>query len=78
MKTLILNRANFLNWYFLEANFNANVFDALLSDGKYELDLFELLYSVTFVTPNLLEGGQDYTCLPNGCVDLSNVTLKIN
>ena len=79
MRTLFLNRERFLNWYFSDnVSFDANVFDALLTDGKYELDIHQLLESVDFVSEDILEDGQDYELYENGDVNIENVNLKIN
>ena len=79
MRTLFLNRSKFLNWYFSDnVSFNDNVFDALLTDGKYELDINELLESVGFVSEDILEDGQEYELYENGDVNIENVKLKIN
>ena len=79
MRTLFLNRERFLNWYFSDnVSFNDNVFDALLTDGKYELNIHQLLESVDFVSEDILEDGQDYELYENGDVNIENVNLKIN
>lgn len=79
MRTLFLNRERFLNWYFSDGiDITANVFDALLTDGKYELDIQELLESVGFVSEHILEDGQKYELYENGDVNIENVNLKIN
>lgn len=79
MRTLFLNRSKFLNWYFSDGiNIQANVFDALLTDGQYSLDISELLDSVGFVPEHILEIGQDYELYENGDVNIENVKLKIN
>ena len=79
MRTLFLNRKRFLNWYFSDnVSFNDNVFDALLTDGKYKLDISELLDSVGFVSEDILEDGQEYELYENGDVNIDNVKLKIN
>lgn len=79
MRTLFLNRERFLNWYFSDnVSFDANVFDALLTDGKYELNIHQLLESVDFVSEDILEDGQDYELYENGDVNIENVNLKIN
>lgn len=79
MRTLFLNRKKFLNWYFSDGvSFDANVFDALLTDGQYNLDIQELLESVGFVSEHILEDGQEYELYENGDVNIENVKLKIN
>jgi len=79
MRTLFLNRAKFLNWFFSDnVSFNDNVFDALLTDGQYNLDIQELLDSVGFVSEDILEDGQEYELYENGNVNIENVKLKIN
>jgi hypothetical protein len=78
MKTLYLNRKAFLDFYFTDINFTDFVYVALLNDGKYEIDIDELLQSVTFIPQNILEKNQDFKLLENGNIDLENVTLKIN
>jgi hypothetical protein len=79
MRTLFLNRERFLNWYFSDfISFNDNVFDALLRDGQYNLDISELLESVAFVSEYILESGQEYELDKLGFVNIENVNLKIN
>ena len=79
MTTLLINREAFLDWYFSDGiDITANVFDALLTDGKYELDIQELLESVGFVSEHILETGQEYELYENGDVNIENVNLKIN
>ena len=79
MKTLFLNRESFLNWYFSEdIDITPNVWDALLSDGKYELNIQELLDSVAYISEDILEVGQEYKLEENGDVNIENVILKIN
>ena len=79
MRTLFLNRAKFLNWYFSDGiDITANVIDALLRDGQYNLDIQELLDSVGFVSEHILEDGQEYELYENGDVNIENVNLKIN
>ena len=79
MRTLFLNRKKFLNWYFSDGvSFDANVFDSLLTDGQYNLDIQELLESVGFVSEHILEDGQEYELYENGDVNIENVNLKIN
>jgi hypothetical protein len=79
MRTLFLNRKKFLNWYFSDGiDITANVIDALLRDGQYNLDIQELLESVGFVSEHILEDGQEYELYENGDVNIENVNLKIN
>jgi hypothetical protein len=79
MRTLFLNRERFLNWYFSDGiDITANVVDALLRDGQYNLDIQELLESVGFVSEHILEDGQEYELYENGDVNIENVNLKIN
>lgn len=79
MKTLIIDRESFLDWYFSDGiDITANVIDALLTDGQYNLDIQELLESVGFVSEHILEGGQEYELYENGDVNIENVKLKIN
>jgi hypothetical protein len=79
MRTLFLNRERFLNWYFSDGiDITANVVDALLRDGQYNLDIQELLESVGFVSEHILEDGQEYELYENGDVNIENVKLKIN
>lgn len=79
MKTLLINRLAFLDWYFSDnINFTDNVYISLLQEGKYELDIQELLESVNFIKENLLENGQDYQIDKAGFVNIENVNLKIN
>lgn len=76
--TLTLNRKRFLDWYFNDANFNGNVYDGLLSDGKYCLDIVELLDCVDTFPANIVENGQLYLADELGNIDASNYNLKIN
>jgi hypothetical protein len=79
MRTLFLNRERFLNWYFSDGiDITANVVDALLTDGQYNLDIQELLESVTFFSEYILESGQEYELDKLGFVNIENVKLKIN
>lgn len=77
-KNLILDRRLFLDWYFNGISFNDNVYVDLLNNGKFELNIEELLYSVVSMPEWVLVGGQDYKLDANGDVDIDNVSLKFN
>ncbi len=75
---LILDRRLFLDWYFSGISFNDNVYVDLLNNGKFELNIEELLYSVVSMPEWVLVDGQDYKLDANGDVDIDNVSLKFN
>jgi hypothetical protein len=75
---LVLDRKLFLDWYFNGISFNDNVYVALLNDGKFELNIEELLYSVVAMPEWVLVSGQHYELDDNGNVDIDNVSLKFN
>ena len=79
MKTLLINRLAFLDWYFSDnINFTDNVYISLLQEGKYEIDIQELLESTGYISEHILESGQEYELHENGDVNTENVNLKIN
>jgi len=79
MKTLLINRLAFLDWYFSDnINFTDNVYISLLQEGKYEIDIQELLESTGYISEHILESGQEYELYENGDVNTENVNLKIN
>jgi hypothetical protein len=78
MKNLILDRKLFLDWYFKDISFNDCVYVGLLNDGKFNLDIDELLYSVVNIEPFMLEDGQDFELDAAGHVNVDNVSLKFN
>lgn len=78
MRTLYLNRKAFLKFYFSGISFNDNVYVGLLYDGKYEVNLDELLLSVSYIPQWVLEHNQEFEILDDENVNIENVILKIN
>ncbi len=80
MGKLVLNRRRFLTWYFLDANFNDHIFDALMTDREYSLDINDLLICVGNFPASILEDGQVYEADEYGYINYTegDFTLEVN
>lgn len=74
MKTLIIDRVKFLNWYFEDGINKDELYD--LSNDVSKLN--ELLDTTGYIPDWILVGGQEYTLDENGDVDESNVEFIFN
>lgn len=79
MKTLIIDRAKFLNWYFDEDfDITYSVKDCLLGRDIYMTSIHELLDTTGYIPDWILVDGQEYTLNENGDVDETNVNFIFN
>jgi hypothetical protein len=78
MKTLIIDRVKFLNWYNDDIDFTSLVIESLIIDKVYTIKLEDLLDNVGYIPEEVLVEGQQYELDSYGDVDTSNVTLKFN
>jgi len=78
MKTLIIDKELFLNWYNDDVDFTASVFHSLLTRGEYKITLDDLLNEVVYIPEWVLVSGQEYTLDNIGDVVTTNISLKFN
>ena len=78
MKTLIIDRLAFLDWYFQDVDITTDVYTALLDAKKYTLNLEDLLESVGYIPEWILVEGQQFEVDENGDVNTDNVSLEFN
>ena len=78
MKTLIIDRLAFLDWYFQYVDITTDVYTALLDAKKYTLNLEDLLESVGYIPEWILVEGQQFEVDENEDVNTDNVSLEFN
>jgi hypothetical protein len=78
MKTLIIDRKKFLDWYVDDTDFMSEAYDCLLEFGKYTLTLQEMLDTTGYIPEWVLVEGQEYTLDDNGDVDETDVQFIFN
>lgn len=78
MKTLIIDRLAFLDWYFQDVDITTDVYTALLDAKKYTLNLEDLLESVGYIPEWILVEGQQFEVDENEDVNTDNVSLEFN
>jgi hypothetical protein len=78
MKTLIIDKQKFLEWYNADVDFTADVMHHLMNYGHYKVSVNDLLDDIGYVPEWVLVEGQKYKLYENGDVDVRNVSLKFN
>ena len=78
MKTLIIDRLAFLDWYFTDVDLTTDVYTALLDNKEYTLKLDDLLESVGYIPEWVLVEGQKYELDEAGDVYVNNISIQFN
>lgn len=78
MKTLIIDKKLFLDWYNDDVDFTASVIHGLMTHGEYKITIYDLLNDVGYIPEWVLVEGQKYELYDNGDVDVRHVSLKFN
>ena len=78
MKTLIIDKQKFLEWYNADVDFTADVMHHLMHYGHYKVSVNDLLDDIGYIAEWVLVEGQKYKLYENGDVDVRNVILKFN
>jgi hypothetical protein len=78
MKTLIIDRLAFLDWYFQDVDITSDVYTGLLDKKEYTLRLEDLLSSVPYIPSWVLVEGQQFEMDENEDVNVNNVSLEFN
>ena len=78
MKTLIIDRLAFLDWYFQDIDLTNDVYIDLLSKKEYTLKLEDLLNSIDYIPTWVLVEGQQFEMDENEDVDVNKVSLEFN
>jgi hypothetical protein len=78
MKTLIIDRLAFLDWYFQDVDITTDVYTALLDGKKYTLNIEDLLESVGYIPEWILVDGQQFEVDENGDVYTNNISIEFN
>jgi hypothetical protein len=78
MKTLIIDRLAFLDWYFQDIDLTNDIYIDLLSKKEYMLTLEDLLNIVPYIPSWVLVEGQQFEMDENEDVDVNKVSLEFN
>ena len=78
MKTLIIDRESFLDWYFADYDITQLVYNTLIEKDQCTFNLIDILNSLDYLPDWVLVEGQEFDLDCNGDVEINNVSLKFN